>query len=339
MLMKKQDLIDALERCDGVQTEAAKLLGLTRSGFRWQCQKHGINPTQTSDIIEIAEVPDDDVPIEELIEQRKRKFERKYEYETARKLIPVKVKIPGTIGILHFGDPHVDDDGTDIVALERHMALTRDIEGLFAGNIGDTTNNWIGRLARLYGEQSTSTDQAWKLAEWFITGVEWLYIIAGNHDLWSGTGDPIKWIAKYSGQPYTPSEVRMELRFTKGLPVRINARHDFSGNSIWNPAHGPSKALQMGARDHIAICGHKNKSGYAVLKDSNTGIVMHGIQVGSYKIFDRFAMERGFRDQSLGPSCVTTIDPDLPDTSPDKIKVWWDAEEGADYLKWKRNRA
>ena len=330
MELTKEQAVSLVELHGGNVSKAAEAAMMARTTFRRILEK--------PDEIEISPVPDDDIPVEELIEQRKRKFEYRKNYEAARKLIPVKVKLAGPIGILHFGDPHVDDDGTDIVALENHMKLTRETEGLFAGNIGDTTNNWIGRLARLYGEQATSTDQAWKLAEWFIRGVDWLYIIAGNHDLWSGSGDPIKWMAKYAGHPYTPSEVRMEFQFPKGEPVRLNARHDFTGHSIWNPAHGVSKALQMGARDHIAICGHKHKSGYAVLKDANTGMIMHAIQVGSYKVYDRFAMERGFRDQSLGPACVTTINPALPDNNADKIKVWWTPEEGAEFLTWQRNR-
>lgn len=313
------------------KTEAARALGVTIDALRWVLKRG----PETE--IEIPSLPEDDIPVEELIAHRKRQFARKKEYEEARKLIPIKVKIDGPIGILHFGDPHIDDDGTDITALEKHMELTRDVDGLFAGNIGDTTNNWVGRLGRLYAEQSTSASQAWKLAEWFITGVDWIYIVAGNHDAWSGAGDPLKWITKYNSQPYASSEVRLELKFPQGDPVRVNIRHDFSGSSIWNPAHGPSKALQMGARDHIAVCGHKHKSGYAVLKDPNSGMVMHGLQIGSYKVFDRYALQKGFRDQSLGPACVTVIDPLMPDSHPDKIKVFWCPEAGAEYLKWKRS--
>ena len=333
--LSHEDAVSALEQCGGIQHDAAGLLGVTRGQFRWALNNP---PEKNLSEMELAEIPEAEIPVDELVEQRKRQFTRRKQYEEARKLVAVKVKIDGPVGILHFGDPHVDDDGCDLVALEKHMDLTRNTEGLVAGNIGDTTNNWVGRLARLYGEQSTSTSQAWQLAEWFIHGVDWLYIMAGNHDLWSGSGDPIKWMAKYAGQPYAPTELRLGLKFPRGDDVRVNIRHDFSGNSIWNPAHGPSKALQMGARDHIAICGHKHKSGYAVLKDANDGLVMHAIQVGSYKVYDRFAMEKGFRDQHLGPSVVTTIDPEKPDSHPDKVKVWWDAEQGADYLTWMRSR-
>ena len=68
----------------------------------------------------------------ELIERLKTDFARKEQYELERKLIPVDVNIDGPIGILHFGDPHVDDPGTDWATLESHIKLVNDTPGLFA---------------------------------------------------------------------------------------------------------------------------------------------------------------------------------------------------------------
>lgn len=283
-------------------------------------------------------IPEDDVPIEELIEHRKRQFSKKRLHEEARRLIPVKVRVPGPIGILHFGDPHIDDDGTDIVALEHHKKLCQTVEGLFGANVGDITNNWVGRLAKLYGQQSTSAKQAWQLAEWLLKDLKLLYLIGGNHDGWSGEGDPLKWITRQTDSLYQSSEVRLALNFPNGSSVRINARHDFGGSSQWNPAHGPMKAVFHGVRDHIAICGHKHKSGYGIIKDPDSLIACHAIQVASYKLFDRYAREKNFRDQNLSPCVVTVIDPGMTNTHPDLVKVFWDADEGVSYLKWKRGK-
>jgi len=78
---------------------------------------------------------------------------------------------------------------------------------------------------------------------------------------------------------------------------------------MWNTAHGPAKAVQMGWRDHILTCGHKHISGYQVLKDPATGLVSHAIRVGSYKIHDRYAAEQGLPNQNIFPAAVTIIDP------------------------------
>ncbi|WP_461554679.1 hypothetical protein [Sulfuriferula sp.] len=287
---------------------------------------------------EIAEIPDALLPVEDLVERRKRQFAQKKKHEEARKLIPIKIKKTGAIGILHYGDPHVDDDGTDLSLLEHHMHLTNTVEGLYGANIGDTTNNWVGRLARLYAAQSTSAAESWQLAEWFIRGTNWMYMIGGNHDAWSGDGDPIRWIAGEINATYQDSEARLQLNFPNGKHVRINARHDFTGHSMYNPVHGATKALHFGIRDHVAVCGHKHVSGYGVLKDPDSGITMHALQIASYKVYDRYAREKGFRDQALSPCAVTVINPDLDPQSPDLIKVFWDADEGANYLKFLRRK-
>jgi hypothetical protein len=345
-------MLDALQRCNGIREEAARMLGMTsrsllnhigrlsaagvdvpRSGY-----DHRPKAYKTKPEFELPKLPSSDIPIEERIALRTRQFSHKKDYEESSKLIPVKVKISGPIGLLHFGDPHVDDDGTDIAALERHTELVNETEGLFACNVGDTINNWAGRLARLYAEQSTSASQAWLLAEWFIGRCPWLYMIAGNHDLWSGAGDPLKWIARQSNTMYKSSEARIALKFPNGLTVRVNARHDHSGSSIWNPAHGPMKAAMLGTRDHIYVAGHKHESAYSVLKDPQNGITMHALKVASYKVYDRYSKEHGFRDNAFSPCAVTVINTKLPEMHPDLIKVFWDPEEGAAYLSWLRKR-
>jgi hypothetical protein len=334
------EAVEALERY-GSQLKAASRLGVPRATLQSRLQvaaAKGITPRKREEY-EVTPLPDDDVSIDDLVAHRKRQFQKKREYEEASKLIPVKVKIQGPVGILHFGDPHVDDDGTDIEALERHARIVRETPGMFAANVGDTSNNWVGRLARLYADQSTSASQAWKLAEWFLGLCPWLYMISGNHDLWSGAGDPIKWIARQQGALYKASEARIALTFPNGRQVRVNARHDFAGSSQWNSAHGPMKAIQLGLRDHIAIAGHKHESGYGVVKDGQTGITMHAVKVASYKIYDRYARDKGFRDNSLSPCAVTVIDPGLPETHPDMVKVFWSPEVAAEYLTWRRERA
>lgn len=338
----QDEILAALERNNGHRHKTANEIGMTIRALMHRLQRMreaGVAvPAAYQKEFEVQPLPEEDVPIEELIEHRKRQFAHKRNHEDANKLIPIKIKIKGPIGILHFGDPHVDDDGCDIEAIERHTALVNETEGMFAVNVGDTTNNWTGRLARLYAEQSTSAAQAWRLAEWFVGRCDWLYMIGGNHDLWSGSGDPLKWIAKQQNALYKASEARVALQFPNGAEVRINARHDHSGSSIWNPAHGPMKAAMLGTRDHVYVAGHKHESAYSVLKDPISGIAMHALKVASYKVFDRYAKEKGFRDNAISPCAVTVIDPDLPATHPDLVKVFWSPEQGADYLKHIRSK-
>jgi len=338
---QREDL-EAAIRASASGPEAAKRFGITVPSFHHACRALGIEYAQLlgrGEQPEITRPTPSGLTKEELVEERKRRYARLDAHMESRHLIPVKLSKSDPIGILHFGDPHVDDDGTDISLLEAHARLVRETPGLYGATVGDTTNNWIGRLARLYSAQSTTQADAWQLAEWFVEQVrDWIYIVGGNHDAWSGSGDPMRWITSQIGALYQDSEVRIALRFPGKREVRINCRHDFAGRSQWNPAHGPMKAIFLGVRDHLAIAGHTHESAYGVLKDPESGIVCHAIKVASYKRHDRFALEKGFRDQHLGPAVLTVIDPRLPADHPDLIKPFWDPEEGAAYLSWLRAR-
>lgn len=313
-------------------TTTAAAVGCDESTVRRRLTKWKADGGSPEVVVQHPSNPD--VPIAELIEFKKRRFARKKTHEDERKLIKCTIKCEGPIGILHFGDPHLDNDGTDIALYEQHCQLVLQTKGLYAANVGDVTDNWVGRLARLYADSSTTEHDAWRLAEYFMNLLsgKLIYLIGGNHDAWSGNKDPLKWIMRSSSATYQPSEARIEVHLPNKTTFRINARHDFAGSSQYNPAHGPTKALQFGTRDHIAICGHKHKSGHSEIKCPQTGINMQAVQVGSYKMIDRFARDHGFRDQHLSPCCVTIVNPELPDTHPDFIKVYWDAEHAARVL-------
>lgn len=278
--------------------------------------------------------------IEELIERRVLESQRRKALEEENQLIQINLLDPGPIGILHFGDPHVDDPGCDFEKLRDHVRLVKRTDGLYCGNVGDSTNNWTGRLAKLHANQGTTAREAWRLVEWLVGELsgKWLYLIGGNHDCWSGPGDPLQWICKSADALYRPSEVRLDIHLRGGVQFTVNGRHDFRGNSQWNPAHGAMKAASLGIKDDIMICGHKHISGYGVRLNEVTGRVTHCIQVASYKIWDDFAKEKGFRQQHISPSVVTVIDPRKVN-EPGFITVFLDVEAGAFYLTKLRQAA
>lgn len=298
--------------------------------------RDGRSPLQRSEFV-AEHTPSPLLPVGDLIERRKAQYTQKEKHEQAKKMINVKINIDGPIGIVHFGDPHIDDDGTDIGLIEKHLEIVKKTEGLFGANVGDMQNNWVGRLARLYGEQSTSRLEGWQLTEWMIKSINWLYLIKGNHDLWTGVGDPLDFMREGQSGVLEAWGARLNLKFPNGKEVRVNARHDFAGHSMWNTAHGAAKAVQMGWRDHILTCGHKHVSGYQVLKDPASGLVSHAIRCASYKIHDRYAVELGLPNQNIFPACVTVIDPRYEDDDPRLVTTLFDVETGARYLTFLRN--
>lgn len=293
-------------------------------------------PQETPFVAE--KLPDAQPTAAELLSRRRTDYARKAKSADARRLIRIHIKTPGPIGIAHFGDPHIDDDGTNIALLEQHVGIVNRTDGLFAANVGDFRNNWIGRLARLWSDQGTSASEALVLVKWLMTATPWLYLVGGNHDAWSGADDPLAWISEQVNAIYQPFAARIELLFPNGRKVRINARHDFKGHSEWNAAHGVAKAARIGWRDHLLTCGHRHVSGYNVLKDPSTGLISHAIRVASYKLHDRFAIEQGLPDQNIFVCPVTVIDPSRPDDDPGCITTIFEPETGADFLTFLRNR-
>ena len=332
--------VQMVQICSGNISMAARRLGELRqtvSSRYHRAVELGLD-TNRAKPFETEFLPNEVPSADELLEKRKHQFKRKAKAKEARKLINVKIKIDGPIGIAHLGDPHVDDDGTDINLLETHVKTINDTEGMFGANVGDMSNNWIGRLARLYGEQSTTAAEAWVLVEWLVNSVDWIYLLGGNHDCWSGAGDPIQWMLKSQSGVYEAHGARLNLNFPNTKKVIINARHDFAGHSMWNTAHGLVKAAQMGWRDHILTAGHKHVSGYQVVKCPATGLITHALRLASYKIYDRYAEEKGLPDQNISPAFVTVIDPKYTDSDPRLVTTIFDVEEGAEFLKWKRNK-
>lgn len=291
-----------------------------------------------SRMFQTPDLPDEVADAATLLKRQADAFKRKHAAKEARRLIPVQIKATGPIGLAHFGDPHLDDDGTNIELLQAHVAAVNKTDGLFAVNVGDTTNNWIDRLARLYGEQSTSAKEAWVLAEWLFEAMPWLLAVSGNHDDWSGEKDPLKPLARKLGILYEKHGARLGLTFPNGRVIRLNARHDFRGRSMWNTAHGPSKAAQMGWRDHLLTCGHTHVSGYQVLKDPASGLITHALRVASYKTHDRYGDQLGLPDQHIFVCPVTILDPAYADDDPRCVTTIFDPERAAEFLTWLRKR-
>jgi len=60
------------------------------------------------------------------------------------------------MALLIFGDPHLDDNYCNWDVLTEHIDIAASHPRIFGMNIGDSHNNWVGRLMRLYAEQDTS---------------------------------------------------------------------------------------------------------------------------------------------------------------------------------------
>lgn len=280
-----------------------------------------------------------EIDVEELINRRISQFRTKKEIYEREKRIPVRVNIDGPIGLGFMGDPHVDDDGTDLEELFRHVEIFDGRnEGLFASNLGDVSNRWVRGLAHLYGEQSTSAAESEAIVEEFLNRTNWLFYISGNHDCWNSGHDILRGLLANNVAVHKAHKVRLQLNLPNGRDVKIHAVHGFPGKSMWSEVYGAAKKAQLdGEHSDIYAAGHIHTAGYAHGMRPNSGKIWHAIQVASYKKLDRYAEELHLDSKDMYNCPVALIDP-YATSDLNFIRWEFDPHEGAERLKWMRAR-
>lgn len=292
-----------------------------------------------SSAVELPTFPDEDISVEDIIEHQTQRFTKRIVSHDAHTWFPIKVKDSKAIGLCWFGDPHLDDNGCDWPTLRRHVDLCKTTDGLYGANVGDSTNNWTGRLVRLYANQDTSVKTARRLAEWFMldSGVRWLIWLLGNHDLWGDGAAVLAQMMKRHGTHKLIChewEARFTLKFPNGWEPKIFAAHNFKGNSIWNPMHGPMREGQMGEDSDLYVCGDKHVAAKFTFENVARGHFQHFMRVRGFKFMDDFARVRGFKEQREGCSGISVFDPEVR-----SITTFLNVEEGAQFLSMKRGQA
>jgi len=273
--------------------------------------------------------------VDDLIARRIEHFDKGIAWYGSESVIEIDDPLP--IGIVHVGDPHLDDDGTDLRAVRDVVDILRRTEGFYGACVGDYLNNWGPKHAHLWPQQGTTADEAWKLCEWFLTSVpRWAYLLLGNHDLFSGPGSgALPYILRgVDCAASAPHEARLRVMFPVGDPIRIWARHSWPGRSMWNVLHGQVRGALMGGYPaDVMIGGHTHNWGDATLERPNDGVTRL-VQVGTFKRRDDYAASHGYQPNCHGAACVTILNPTA--AGPGRVRVLWDVAEGAEYLGWLR---
>jgi UDP-2,3-diacylglucosamine pyrophosphatase LpxH len=334
-----QKALDAYHSCSKNASAASDTLGIPRGTFNHRlklAQAANLVPFGSSKEFSFPDLPSDTPDIDHILARREKIWKHKSAAAEARKLIPVTIRTGGPIGLAVFGDPHLDNPGCNFPLLRKHTKLIQDTDGLFAGSVGDIQDGWIGRLRGLWAQQGITAAEARELVKWWMRELhdKLIFLVEGNHDAWtndiSGMG-AIDWIAGQQGALAEPDGVRLEIRLPGQATYTINCRHDFTGRSMYNKAHGVTKAAMFGWRDDILLAGHTHEFGYNPVKDPMTGKVSHPVRLASYKHVDNYARERGLPDENVSECCVFILDPEEPDQR-HRVTVFFNPEQGARYL-------
>lgn len=325
----------------GSQQAAADALGLTRASLRRRIEKgekrglaNAIEP-QPVEFPSFVTDGDEDEDIEDLLKRREKHFERKWKAASARQWFEIRVKETQPYGVLAFGDPHLDDDGCNVRLLRQHLSIASR-PGVYSLNIGDTTNNWVGRLERLYASQEASRHTGKRLVEWFMfdSGASWLCWVLGNHDSWNDGVDFHMRLAQ-KRIPVLDWKAQFKLVHPSGTEIKIDAQHGRKGSSIWNDLHGTLRAAKLGDVADAYLTGHTHNYALQHLEIPERRHSCWLVQLRGYKYFDTHALYHGFPEHQLGSAVFMVVDP-RPDART-KIMCFEDAEAGYRYMEMLRN--
>lgn len=296
--------------------------------------RFGENRPKAKPAFTIQSVPSPNRSVDQIIRDQAERFREKRErWESKHQGIEVVLDEPGPYAILFFGDPHADDDGCDLEKLSYDLEIARNEPHVFGANMGDLTNNWIGRLKGLYAHQHTTDDEAEALLEWLVQSIPWMFVILGNHDKW---GPLASRICRDNEVTAVSHGAKFIIRDRpNGRPFTVDARHNHPGNSMYNPAHGQLKKSYRGSDANLIIGAHIHNSAYTQVKNPETGVIGHAVRVAAYKRFDEYADANGFADSAISPSVLVVVD---PEASPEGfVTVFADVDQGVRFLRALRN--
>lgn len=327
----------ALEKAGGNCSQAARELGIPRETLRHRAAWHAEHGKPSG--FDFHEDEGGEPPVEELIERAVRDFSRRAKAARAKEVVTVKARSNEPMALAWLGDPHIDDNGCDWPKLREHLAIIKATPGMYGCNLGDTTNNWVGNLGRLYAAQETSKRTAIRMMEWLFEAIPWFVVIAGNHDLWSGDDSPLHWLQNRVGVAGDWA-ARFRIAFPNGQSFDVDARHDHPGHSQDNPLHGQMKAKirhPIAQDADLIIGGHKHVAALSMQEDIRRGRPTWFARARGYKAFDSYARNLGFPEQQHGQAVVSVINPS-PKHPMGLCHCFLDVAEAADYLTFLRAR-
>lgn len=295
----------------GSISAAARETGMSRSAIRNRLNALGLKNSKPVEVPEITYPPelDDDIGIDEIIALMSKRFSKRQAAATARKSQVITLNHSEPIVVGFVGDPHLDDDGCDWPLLLEHIELFKQPR-VYGVNVGDTTNNWVGNLMRLFAGQETSQKTARKLAKWFLSesGIKWLVWVMGNHDEWNSGADILR-LMNTTGIVMEDWSARFRVGFANGVEVPFWVAHDFPGHSMWNKMHGLMKAAMMRGGAGVYAAGHRHISAVHWEPIEDQDAAFWAFRSKGYKVIDSHATRLGYGTTNDGHTTAVVIDP------------------------------
>lgn len=281
-------------------------------------------------------IPDEDLSAEEILAHMQKAFNKRLNAEAAKKWFKIEVQENLPIAINWFGDPHLGSNGCNVGLLQRDVKIVAATPGMYGANIGDTVDNWAGRLVRLYAENDVSRRTERVLARWFLqeSGIRWLLWLEGNHDTMDGEFAQYLRTLNAAKIPMHDWRAQFIVAFPNGIEVRVDAAHDHKGHSMYNDLQGQERASFFEEPADLYIAGHRHTFAYKV-KEMADGRVVLMARVRGYKMIDGYAKKWQFPNNQQGASGVVILDP-LTKCLGERMTFCTDVQAGANKLTYLR---
>jgi len=203
----------------------------------------------------------------------------------------------------------------DYAAIEADVNIITSTEGMYVGNLGDDTDNFINtKLQWIQKEQPTTFDMETRFLEWLMKKLSGhiLFWVSGNHNNWTKKASGIDFIREgLMGTMclYDSAQIFFTLKWGNNEQKWL-VRHKWKHSSIFNPTHGIEVGWErVGLNFDVGCAGHthiatlcrpfirENKKRFAVL-------------MSTYKIRDNFGRECGYASSVGNGSGAFVYHPD-----------------------------
>ncbi|MEL6362373.1 MAG: hypothetical protein AAFR21_14950 [Pseudomonadota bacterium] len=290
-----KDLDTNVGTLQGILSAASTIYGLT---------PHNYAPPQSS------YDPTMDLPDPEEVLKRHGPVNTSYIQNFKRQMTQIIPVSPEPFAVAFVGDPHLDNKGTDLEALQKDLNFIRGT-GMRAVNMGDVLDNFhhTGKLSKKQAQNGVSEDEGLSLAKWFLTSLRWDAHILGNHDKWAG--GPYAHLFTEWSKPAPLFDWYVRLQYTwEGGQYIVDVAHDFKGNSMNNPTHAQARRAKEDGVADAYVAAHRHEAADASFENGFRGKKYRFMRVAGYKKADSYGnREKGYAMQAEGSSGVLVIDP------------------------------
>jgi hypothetical protein len=209
------------------------------------------------------------------------------------------VRFPhGPTCIFFVGDTHFGAAGSDVDRAFEEQEAILSVPGAYAWFQGDLVDNYIvGKLIAENWKPGLPVWESWELGQHYLErfGERLVAVTSGNHDQWTTRMSGIDYAREVcpDGVLYDSDQVRASVR-VGNREFRVWSRHQFRGNSMYNPSHGMERAARFdSARFDVYAMGHVHRG--AMSREFNLdGERKVALLSGTYKAHDDYGRAMGF---------------------------------------------